>query len=119
MESGRLRYQAVALIAAYAVALQTLLSAFLPIAPAIMALPFAELCTQDSAGRTGPPVRHDLPCAAICAAMAHGISGPLPPGVVVADVTPRAVAATAPVDYWVPPGIAFKGPQAPRGPPFA
>ena len=119
MEPGRLRYQAVALIAAYAVTLQTLLSAFFPIAPAVMALPFAELCMQDSTGGTSPPVRHDLPCAAICAALAHGISGPLPPGVVVADVAPRAVAATAPVDYWVPPGIAIKGPQAPRGPPLA
>jgi len=72
MEPGRLRYQAVALIAAYAVALQTLLSAFLPIAPAVMALSFAELCTQDSTGGTSPPVRHDLPCTAICAAFAHG-----------------------------------------------
>ena len=119
MEPGRLRYQAVALTAAYAVALQTLLSAFLPIAPAVMAFPLAELCTQDSTGGTGPPVRHDLPCAAICAALAHGISGPLPPGVVVANVLPHALAATAPVDYWVPPGIAIKRPQGPRGPPFA
>jgi hypothetical protein len=119
MEPDRLRHKAVALIAAYAVALQTMLSAFLPIAPAVMALPFAELCMQDRTGGTSPPMRHDLPCAAICAALAHGISGPLPSDVVVADVTPRAGVATAPVDYWVPPGIAIKGPQAPRGPPLA
>src|SRR3972149_8721226 len=119
MVLGRLYRQAVALTAAYAVALQILLSAFLPVAPAVMALPIAELCTPYSTGGASHPVRHDLPCAGICAALAHGVSGPLPPGVVVAVVKPHAVAAMAPVNDWVPPGIAIKGPQAPRAPPLS
>jgi hypothetical protein len=119
MEPGRLRCQAVALIAAYAMALQILLSAFLPATPVALAAPLTVLCTYDSGGNSGHPVQHDLPCAALCAALAHGIAGPLPPDPVVAVATPTIVTAAAPINDWVPPNIDIKGPWAPRGPPLA
>lgn len=119
MEPDRLRCQAVALIAAYAMALQMLLSAFLPATPVALAAPVALLCTSDSGGNSGHPVQHDLPCAALCAAQAHGVAGPLPPGPAVAAATPTIVIAAAPINDWVPPNIDIKGPWAPRGPPLA
>jgi len=68
---------------------------------------------------TAPPVRHDLPCAAICAALGHGIAGPLPPAIVVAIATPQIVVALTPVNDWVSPHVAIRGPQSSRGPPLA
>ena len=35
----------------------------------------------------GQPAQHDLPCAALCAAMGHGVAGPVPPDVVAASVS--------------------------------
>ena len=57
-----------ALAAAYAMALQMLFAAFVPVAPLLLASPFAVLCSHDEADGTGQPARHDLPCAALCAA---------------------------------------------------
>ena len=88
-------------------------------APALLAGPFAVLCSHDAADGTGQPAQHDLPCAALCAAMGHGIAGPVPPGVVVAIAVPHAVAAVAPANEWVPPQIALTDTHAPRGPPLA
>ena len=121
MDSGRFRCRAVALIAAYAVAMQALLSAFLPVFSATSAAPFAVLCSHDGAGAdgSGQPLQHDLPCTAMCAALAHGVAGPLPPDIVVAVTRPQAVLAHAPVSDWVPPRTAIRGPQAPRAPPLA
>jgi hypothetical protein len=119
MDSGRLRRRAVALVAAYAVALQVLLSAFVPVAPSVLTAASTILCSHDSADGTGQPARHELPCAAMCAAMGHGVAGSLPPGNAVAAVSPRAVAAVASASDWVSPQIATSGPQAPRGPPLA
>ena len=65
------------------------------------------------------PARHDLPCAALCAAMGHGIAGPVPPDVVAAIAVPHAIAALAPVRDWMPPQIAPTDIHAPRGPPLA
>jgi hypothetical protein len=79
MDSGRFRSRAVALIAAYAVAMQTLLSAFVPALPATAAASFAVLCSHDGADGSKQPLQHDPPCAAMCAAIAHGVAGPLPP----------------------------------------
>ncbi len=74
MDSSRFRRRTIALVAAYAVALQALLLAFVPLAPTVLAGPFAMLCSQhDAAGGTGQPAKHDLPCAALCAAMGHGV----------------------------------------------
>jgi hypothetical protein len=118
MDSVRFR-RTIALTAAYAVALQVLLAAFVPLAPAIPTGPFAVLCSHDKADGTGQPAQHDLPCAALCAAMGHGIAGPVPPDVVIARAKPNAIAALAPAGEWVPPRIALSDVHAPRGPPLA
>ena len=119
MDSRGLRHQAVALIAAYAVAMQALLSSFMPAAPAIPDIAFAALCLRDGSDGSGHPARHDLPCAAICAALGHGLAGPLPPDIVVAVAAPQAMVALTPVDGWVTPRLAVRGPQAARAPPLA
>ena len=119
MNSGRLHRRAVALVAAYAMALQMLLSALVPVAPSVMAAASAILCSHDGADGTGQPGRHELPCAAMCAAMGHGVAGSLPSAIAVVVVSPRAVAAIGSASDWVSPQIATSGPQAPRGPPLA
>ena len=119
MERGSVRCRAVALIAAYAVAMQTLLSAIVPLAPAILNDRLAVLCTQDGGGAGGDPARHDLPCAAVCAALGHGVAGPLPPAIAIAVTAPQVVAARVSRGDWVPPHLALRGPQSPRGPPLA
>jgi hypothetical protein len=117
MDSARFRCRTTAIVAAYAVALQALLLAFVPMAVP-SAGPFAILCSHDSADGTGQPVPHDLPCAALCAALGHGISGPLPPGVVTVVAELRLFMAVAPAGPWALPPIARTGPHAPRGPPL-
>lgn len=119
MDSGRFRRRTIALVAAYAVALQALLTAFVPVAPAALTGQLAVLCAHDAGDGSGQPARHDVPCAALCAAMGHGISGPVPPAVVVAMVVPHGVTAMAPVGEWVPPQIPPTDTHAPRGPPLA
>lgn len=118
MDSGRFRRLTVALIAAYAVALQTLLAAFIPAAPVSLANPLAVLCSHDADG-PGQPAQHDLPCAALCAAMGHGIAGAVPPEFVIAVVVPYAITAIAAISEWVLPQIALTAIHAPRGPPLA
>jgi hypothetical protein len=118
MDSGLARRRALALIAAYAVALQMLLSAFVTVQPAALAGPFAFICRHNSDG-TGQPAQHELPCAAICAALGHGIASPLPPTVTVAVAQTHAIATLAPLAAWAPPRLAVRTPQAPRGPPLA
>jgi len=117
MDSGRFRCRAIAIVAAYAVALHALLLAFVPMA-APLAGPFAILCSHDNADGTGQPAQHDLPCAALCAALGQGVSGPLPPDVapVVAELGQSV--AVAPVVRWALPSIARTNPHAPRGPPL-
>jgi hypothetical protein len=118
MDSGRFRRRTIALVAAYAMALQSLFAAFVPAALGLSAGPYAMLCSLDADG-PGQPAQHDLPCAALCAAMGHGVSGPVPPDVVVTIAVPHAIAAVAPVNEWVPPQIALADTYAPRGPPLA
>jgi hypothetical protein len=119
MDLGCCRRRTIALVAAYAVALQALFLAFLPLSPAVLTGPFAVLCSHDAANGTGRPAGHDLPCAAMCAALGHGVAGPLPPGVVVATLELRLFMAIAPVSPWASPPIARTEPHAPRGPPLA
>ena len=117
MDSGHFR-RTVAIVAAYAVALHTLLLAFVPMA-APLAGPFATLCSHDNGDGTGQPAQHDIPCAALCAALGQGVSGPLPPDVapVVAELGPSV--AVAPAAPWALPPITRTDPHAPRGPPLA
>jgi hypothetical protein len=118
MDSGRFRRGTIALVAAYALALQTLFAAFVPVATVLLASPFAVLCAHD-ADDSGGPAQHDLPCAALCAAMTHGMAGPVPPEIAAAVVVPQAIAALVPVNDWVPPHIVPGDIHAPRGPPLA
>jgi|SRR6185503_10331759 hypothetical protein len=118
MDSGRFR-RTIALTAAYAVALQMLLAAFVPLASPVSAGPFSVLCSHDKADGSGPPAQHDLPCAALCAAMGQGIAGSVPPDVVAVIAAPQALAALAPARDWTQPQIAPTDIHAPRGPPLA
>jgi len=118
MESRSFRRRAVALIAAYAVALQALLATFVPIDSPALTAQLGVLCSHDDAGGTSHP-GHELPCAAVCAALGHGIVGPLPPSVVVAYAKPLAIASPRIFKDWLPPRIAVGGPRASRGPPLA
>jgi hypothetical protein len=119
MDSTRLQRRMIALTVAYAVALQALLSAFAPLAPASLSDPLAVLCAHDRTDGTGQPAGHDWPCAAICAAISHGIAGPLPPDLVVAMAAPKVVLALAAGSDWVPPHLSVRRPQVPRAPPRA
>jgi hypothetical protein len=119
MEFRDIRRSVIALIAAYAVALQALLA---PFALATLATPdtaFAILCSHDGSGSSGQPAQHDLPCAAMCAAIGHGVVGPLPPVIAVALAPPRTIGALNPVNNWIAPRLTVRGPQAARAPPLA
>jgi hypothetical protein len=118
MDLSPVRRGTVALVAAYAVALQTLLAAFVPVALAAPADSFAVLCSHDADG-PGQPAQHDPPCAAMCAAMGQGIAGALPTGVAVSVVVQSPIAALIAASDWVPPQIAAADSHAPRGPPLA
>lgn len=113
------RRSTVALIAAYAVALQALLSGLIPVTPAVLANPFAVLCSHDGAGGTGQPAPHDLPCTAICAALGHAVAGPLPPAVSIALASAEVIAAVVPDGDWTVSRRATRSPQLTRGPPLA
>src|SRR5882672_3637090 len=108
----------VALVAAYAVALQMLLAAFAPVVLAAPADAFAVLCAHDADG-PGQPAQHDPPCAAMCAAMGQGIAGSLPTGMAISVVVQSPIAVRIPASDWVPPQIAATDSHAPRGPPLA
>jgi hypothetical protein len=118
MNSAHLRRSAVTWVAAYAVALQALLSAIAPIAPAIPADPLAVLCTHDT-DDSGAPARNDHPCAAICAAMGHSLAAITPPGTIAVFDDRRTVTARATAADWTAPRHALQGPQIPRAPPLA
>jgi hypothetical protein len=118
MDLSPVRRRTVALVAAYAVALQTLLAAFVPVALAAPADSFAVLCSHDADG-SGQPTQHDPPCAAMCAAMGQGIADALPTGVAVSVAVLSSIAAFISASDWVPPPIATTDSHAPRGPPLA
>jgi hypothetical protein len=118
MDLSPLHRRTVALVAAYAMALQMLFAAFVPLSLTTTADGFAVLCSHDANG-SGPPAQHDLPCAAMCAAMAQSISGPLPTVIAVGFAVRSSIAALSPASDWVLPRIAATGSHAPRGPPLA
>ena len=118
MDLSPVRRRTVALVAAYAVVLQTLLAAFVPVGLAASADAFAVLCSHDADG-PGQPAQHDPPCAAMCAAMGQGIAGPLPTGTAISVVVQSPIAVRIPASDWAPPQIAATDSHAPRGPPLA
>ena len=105
MIHGTFRRKAIALLAAYGLALQGLLTAFVPIAAAF---PAGVICSDQSPD--SHPAGDGPSCASACA-MLGGIAGPLPPDVVIAvqlvQAAPQTVPSAAPVV------------AAPRGPPTA
>jgi hypothetical protein len=117
MDLGPVHRRAVALVAAYAVALQTLLAAFVPVALAVPADSFAVLCSHD-ADSPSRPLQHEPPCAAMCAAMGQDIAGPLPTAMAASVAVPSSIGALIPASDWVPPPIAATDSHAPRGPPL-
>ena len=111
MIRGGFRIRAIALIAAYAVALQGLLSAFVPVAAA---LPTEILCSGQSIDAP-EPVGYESSCASACA-MLGGSAGLLPPHVVIAIHEMRPVHAGALV---APPSLAApRRSQVARAPPL-
>lgn len=114
MDFRRLRRATLALVAAYAVALQALFAAFTP--AHALATPDAVLCSGNVAD--GAPARHEAPCAAACAALGQGAGAPPPPDTSAAIAASVAVIGFVPLRRWVAP-VAILGPQAPRGPPLA
>ena len=119
MGSRFVSHRPIALIAAYAVALQALFSAFVPFDPVALSDPLAVLCTHDDTGGASHPASHDLPCAAVCAALGHGIAGPMPPEVAGVHSRPVSIALPIAAGDWVAPHRHAETPHAPRGPPLA
>ena len=119
MDSGRFRRGTIALAAAYALALQAFFAALVPVVAGSLPGTFAILCSHDAGDGSGQPVQHELPCAAVCAAMGHSFASAVPPEVVAAIALPYVIAGIAPVSEWVPPQIAPTDTHAPRGPPLA
>ena len=118
MEWGRIRRTAIALSAAYAVALQALFLSFIPVATATLTDPALVLCSYRDGDGSGHPAQHQSPCVAICAAMGHGIGGVLPL-LVVDALAPTLVAAVAELlGSWVVPALVEIRPQTSRGPPI-
>jgi hypothetical protein len=114
MDSARFCRAAVALIAAYAIALQALLS----VAGPAVAAPVSDgiLCSDDPAGQH--PVPHDKSCATACAALGPAAGGLPAPGTDAVVAPPARMVAFVPPRDWIAPEV-FRGPQAPRGPPCA
>jgi hypothetical protein len=119
MEMGRLRRLSVALVAAYALALHGLLSAFIPLPPSGLAGPAAVLCSYDNGDGSGAPQHHGPSCVGICTALGDGAAGALPSQALVAP-WPVAVDEVAGLRIArIVRGNAPFGPQVPRGPPQA
>jgi hypothetical protein len=111
MSRRTFRLKAISLAVAYAVALQGLFAAFVPIA---MALPAGMLCSGDLADAPAAP--HEPSCTSACA-MLGGVGAPPPLGVFMS--APLARTTDALCLFGAPLNIAPKGPQAARAPPSA
>jgi hypothetical protein len=106
-----LRRKALALIAAYALALQGLWSAYVPVA---VALPAAALCSGQMVDEPGAPVGHEPPCSSACV-MLGAAATPALPDTIIARTFERRGHEMMPV---APPrGAAPRGLQTARAPP--
>lgn len=119
MDFRAIRRAIVALTAAYSMALQALLLAF--VVPQVAALtdPLTVLCSALGSGDSGAPAKHESPCPAVCAAMGHGLTGALPAGIAAVALLREAYATVASLADWIAPLVFAAGPQPPRGPPAA
>lgn len=109
-----LRLRAIALVAAYAVALQGLLSAFAPAAVAARA-DFAVLCSQQAAGETDQSGDHDRRLCATACVMHGAAAAPMPPVVAVPAFIVQAAGVT--VSDSGPLKPLWRSAQAARAPP--
>lgn len=111
MIRGPFRLRAIALIAAYAVALQGLLAAFVPVA---VVLPSTVLCSGQMMDGPAEPAGHEPSCASACA-MFGGMTGPPPDVAVAAQLGRRGHELS-----WsaAPPVAAQRSPQTARAPPL-
>jgi hypothetical protein len=105
------RLRIIALIAAYAVALQGLLSAFTPMA---VALPVGVLCSGQTLDEPSAPVNHEPACASACV-MLGSIVAPPPPNVVIDRQIATATLELFPSS--APCAAAPRGLQTARAPP--
>ncbi len=110
MTRGTFRIRAIALVAAYALALQGLLLAFVPV---VMAFP-GELCSGETIDSPAAPAGHNGSCASACV-MLGAAAAPPPPDTVV----PVRIAVQ--ISNFVPNPAPLKaaphGPQTARAPP--
>jgi len=112
----RLRRLSIALVAAYAMALQALLTAFIPLPPAAFA-ESAVLCSPSDTGE-GAPLPHDGACSVHCAVLGHGASAGLPPPFAAGIAAPPVQTARLDAGAWRAPRLAARGSSSPRGPPL-
>jgi hypothetical protein len=117
MDFRAIRRAVIALTAAYSMALQALLLAFVVPQAAALADPLRVLCSTIGSDDQGHPAKHDAPCPAVCGAMGHGLTGALPAGIAVIAVLREAYAAAASLMDWIAPLLFAAGPHPPRGPP--
>jgi hypothetical protein len=115
-----LRLRLVSLIAAYALALQGLLSAFAPMQATAAQSSLAVVCLGAGGERgTDQPAGHDPTpwCPASCPMPGCG-AGFVPAGAIAAELAPQfAAAGQAALPTLAPDCAAVRGPQAPRAPP--
>lgn len=111
MRPDRLRTATIALVAAYAVALQGLLAAF--VIPAGAGFHPAVLCSGERIDRPDAPASHEPSCATACA-MLGAVAAPPPPDVALAALLVRAPEPVPAVRPAVPPQ---RSPHSARAPP--
>jgi hypothetical protein len=122
----------VSLVAAYALALQALLSAMTPATPLLTALLTAQLANAPalavaslavicSTSGSDQPADHDqAPCTLHCLLASGGGAGVAPPGAaIVAFVAPTAIRIAMPQAPHTLGRATAKRPQLPRAPPLA
>jgi hypothetical protein len=112
MNRGTFRLKAIALIAAYAVAMQGLLSAFVPIA---VALPAGILCSDQTMDGPAAPAGHGPSCTSACA-MLGAAAAPPPPDVAIGGAFVRSAHQAIPTP--APSVAAPRGLQTARAPPL-
>jgi len=106
-----------ALGAAYAIALQVLLSAFIPVALAVSWDGAPSICFGgDSQAGGGPEGQPSSSCPCVMAGC--GFAGHLPEYRVAPSLVPVLAGDVAPAASRVAPATAPRGPQNPRAPPF-
>jgi len=119
MDFRAIRRAVIALAAAYSMALQAMLLAFVVPQTAALADPLTVLCANVGTGDDSVPAKHDIPCPAVCAAMGHGLAGALPAGMAVVGLLREAMTTAASLADWIAPLLFAAGPLPPRGPPVA